>query len=120
MSRNIDFKLVGIRIKEMRIRKGMNQADLADEINKTVPFISYIENDNRSVSLETLIAIANALHTTADVLLLGNQRYDLAAYIEEFEQLLSDCDSYERLVIYDTALALKNSLKQNRWHKLRH
>ena len=115
----IDFRLIGKRIKEVRAQRGMSQADLAEEVNLSVPYISFIETDNKQASLTALVSIADALCVSVDVLLFGNQKYDLAAYSFDLAQLISDCDSYERQVIYDTVLALKNTMKANRWHKLK-
>jgi len=104
----IDFRLIGKRIKEVRAQRGMSQADLAEAADVTFQYISYIETDNRQASLTVLVGIANALRVSLNALLFGNQTYDMAAFNYDLAQLLSDCDSYERQVIYDTVLALKN------------
>lgn len=40
---SLNFKLIGRRIKEIRNLKRMSQAELAERVNKSVPYISHIE-----------------------------------------------------------------------------
>ena len=58
----LDRCLVGKRIKKYRKRQGLSQEALAEKMDCSPTHISYIENGNRSLSLESFIAIANIKH----------------------------------------------------------
>jgi transcriptional regulator with XRE-family HTH domain len=93
----------------------MTQAKLAEEIGKSVPYISHIETATKQASLSTLVSIANALGVTVDTFLLGNQSNDLAEYRSELICLVDDCNSDERCFIYEMASAAKSSLRKKGW-----
>jgi transcriptional regulator with XRE-family HTH domain len=52
---------VGKRIKELRMRTGMNQKELADKVGLTPSFISQLENNQIAPSLSSFIQICDAL-----------------------------------------------------------
>ena len=67
----MDYHQIGGRVREIRIKNGMTQEQLAEAANLSVPYISHIERGFKRPSLETLVRVAGALHVTADVLLLS-------------------------------------------------
>ena len=58
---SINYKVLGKRIREVRKRNGLSQATLAERVDKTPSYISYIESGIKSMSLDTIFLIANAL-----------------------------------------------------------
>lgn len=62
-------KLVGNRIREQRQKHGWTQAELAQRVDMSLKHIGAIECGMRMPSLDTLIALANALETDANSLL---------------------------------------------------
>lgn len=54
-------RLVGCNIRRLRLERGLSQAELADaaEINRA--YLSTVENGKRNISIDNIIAIANAL-----------------------------------------------------------
>jgi transcriptional regulator with XRE-family HTH domain len=52
---------IGSRMKELRVKLGMSQKDLADKIGLTTSFVSQVENNQVSPSLNSFLQIANAL-----------------------------------------------------------
>lgn len=107
--------MVGKRIKEARMKKDFSQAELAELIDVSVVYISYVENAKRQVRLEMLDRIANALEVTAVELLTGNQAYDHAQYKTDIDKLLSDCTNHEKCIIFETIRSLKNTLRENNY-----
>ena len=71
----LDYKAIGKRIKIQRIQREMTQEKLAELTGLSNPHISNVETGSTQVSLKSLIAIANALEITPDVLLCDNIRY---------------------------------------------
>ncbi len=65
----IDYKKLGMRIKEIRTQRNLTQEGLAQMVDCNVSHISNVENAHTKVSLIALLAIANALGTTIDYLL---------------------------------------------------
>jgi transcriptional regulator with XRE-family HTH domain len=110
---SLNFKLIGRRVKESRIRRHISQAELAERIELSVSYISYIENAKKQASLNVLVRISNELGITVDELLCGNQIYDSSEYHTDMELLMSDCSSYEKRVIFELAHAIKAVLRGN-------
>ncbi len=78
---------IGQRIKACRKKiKGMTQEVLAKEIGRTRHFISMVEVDRASCSKETLIKIAEVLHTSVGYLIGGEPEPE---YIESFKKLMT-------------------------------
>ncbi len=73
---------VGTKIKDVRIKMGMSQKDLADKIGLTSSFISQLENNQISPSLNSFLQIAGALDINPTVLLQKEKKS------EEVEWLL--------------------------------
>lgn len=65
----MDKKLFGKRIQKYRERAGYSQEKLAEKIECSTIFISYIERGEKLPGLDNLINLANALDTSVDVLL---------------------------------------------------
>ena len=71
----INYALIGKRIRETRKQRGLSAEELAEIADLSTVYISYIENAKRKPSLESLIKISNALEITIDELLYGNLLY---------------------------------------------
>ena len=110
----LNFKRIGIHIKDMRDIKGISQERLAEKTGLSAKYISHIETAAKKASLESIVKIADALDITVDRLLKGIQRNDRIEYEPELHDLVSDCNSYEKSVILSTATELKRSLRNNR------
>ncbi|WP_018664686.1 helix-turn-helix domain-containing protein [Heyndrickxia acidiproducens] len=83
--------MIGNRIKELRLKKGLSINQLAERAGVSKSYISYIEREIRfNPSLEFLTKIAKPLDTTVeyllqDVLTPRNNLFD-----EEWESLLEE------------------------------
>lgn len=111
---NIDSKLIGKRIKEARIARGISQMFLAELCDISDPYVSYIECGKKIPSLEVIIKIAKALDTSVDTLLEGNQTSCSGIYEKEIADVMNDCTPYERRIMYEMLYSLKGSIRQNR------
>lgn len=61
--------MIGKRVKELRIEKGLSQQELGSAIGVTKVSIWGYENGTRLPNLEKLVKLADALETTTDFLL---------------------------------------------------
>ena len=73
---DIQYDVIGNRIRLRRKELGLKQCQLAEQLNISNNHVSSIENGREKPSLETLLGICNILHVTPDYLLLGNMHTD--------------------------------------------
>ena len=64
----------GERIREIREKRGLRQDQLASQAQISKSFLSEIENNNRNVSSQALLRIANVLGASVDYLLTGESK----------------------------------------------
>ncbi|HIE5765068.1 TPA: helix-turn-helix domain-containing protein [Clostridioides difficile] len=108
---DLDFKFIGQRIKIARIKKKLTQEVLSEKINVSPQHVSNIETGNSSVSLPTLVAIANTLGVSVDELLCDTILSSKAVFENELEEVLRDCNEYEIRFITDIVKASKKSIR---------
>ena len=92
MQQEINYQKLGLKIKEIRLTKGLTQDTLAEMVSCNTSHISNIENNHTKVSLNVLLAIANALYTSIDYLLSNQYENTSFALDNEIMRVLSDCD----------------------------
>ena len=112
---DINFKLIGKRIKEVRKQRSLTQADLAELTGMSNSYISYIETAKKQACLESLVQISNALGVTVDELLCGNQLYSPTDYQTDIDLLMDDCSLLERRFIYELISVAKYIIRNNGW-----
>lgn len=110
----LNFVQIGKRIGMIRKRRGYTQQKLAEMVNKSSTYISYIENGLKCMSLDTFVSIANALQVSADELMMDSLENTIKVSNHEFAALLSDCSEYERRVLLQVATAAKAALRESR------
>lgn len=64
----LDYQEIGRNVRNYRMKKGLNQRELAELVNVSDQHISHIENAHTKLGLPTLVAIANALETDCNSL----------------------------------------------------
>lgn len=106
----IDYKLIGKRIREERISQNLSQQTLAEIANLSPTNISHIERGATKLSLPSLISIANALAVSTDFLLCDSLIDADSVYINEITDLLVDCDSRDLRLVSDIIKTVKESL----------
>ena len=112
---NVNFKLIGKRIQEVRKQQAMTQAELAALTDMSDSYISCIETAKKQASLESLIRISNALGITVDELLSGNQLHNPTDYEADIDLLMEDCSLLERRFIYELISVAKYIIRNNGW-----
>jgi transcriptional regulator with XRE-family HTH domain len=65
----MDYIALGRRIRNERLRLGITQEKLAEDVNISASYIGQIERGERSLTLDTLVQVANRLSVTIDFLL---------------------------------------------------
>ena len=110
---SLDYRYIGQRIREERIRAGLSQTLLADFTDSSPQYISHIENGRKKASLEIIVRISNVLRISVDRLLLGDVSNCQSVWDEELKELLYDCSIRDRKIILDVVSRLKKSLQAN-------
>lgn len=59
-------KNIGLRIRELRLNKGMSQEKLALKIEMDRSYFASVENGNRNISIVNLYKIVNGLEVTME------------------------------------------------------
>ena len=65
----MNYLSMGSRIREERLKLNLTQEQLAENVHVSSAYIGQIERGERSVSLDVLLEIVNALGVTVDYLL---------------------------------------------------
>ena len=68
----INYILLGQRIRAFRTKKGITQMELAERIDRSAAYMSYVETAYKFCSLDTLVRVANELNVSTDDLLIDS------------------------------------------------
>lgn len=71
----MDYCAMGKKVRKLRKSKKWTQVQLAQKIDVSVSFLGHIERGSRKASIETLVALANALGVGTDQLLVDSLTY---------------------------------------------
>ena len=96
MVRELDYLKLGAKVKEIRLSKGLTQEKLAELVGCNTSHISNTENCHTKVSLNVLLAIANALDTSVDYLLSNQYENSSLALDNEILRALQNCDNQKK------------------------
>ena len=93
----------GARIKELRIKMKLTQADVAKALNVTPGYISNVENNRTAMSLRILIYFARLMNISLDALVGQLEpEYRAAALDNEFLNIVNDLDPEEKQKLIST------------------
>jgi len=111
----LNYKKLGKRIKEQRLKMHFTQEKLGEIVDVNTSNISHIERATTQVSLSSLVRIANALDTTLDQLVCDSLHTVAHIYVEQdMANLLDGCSLAEKQIIKDVMIATKKSLLEHR------
>lgn len=107
---NVDYELIGKRIKEARKKRAMTQERLAEELGVSIGYVSQLERGITKISLNTLAAISGILNCDMGELVTGSsvRRNDYLG--DELSERIELLDNRERKLLLD----LINSILRNR------
>ena len=101
----MDYVDMGKRVRKQRQLIGRTQQELAERIGVSTSFVGHVERGTRKASLETLVALSNALGVGVDYLLAGS----LQSSPDE-ENPSGAMDPNRRLVIREILTTLQEHL----------
>ena len=107
----LNYKLVGVRIKNARLTKNLTQEKLAELVGISPQHVSHIENGATKLSLPCLVAICSALNITADKLLMDSLPQSEIHLLYEVSKTFDGCTSDEIFYMLTIAESLKKALR---------
>ena len=75
MMYDIDYKAIGERIRAERKRQKLTQGCLSEMVEISESFMGHIERGTRTLSIETLVKLANALNLGIEYIICGEYNY---------------------------------------------
>lgn len=84
----MDYKKLGKRIREERLKLKLTQAQLAEAIDISDTYMGAIERGERSLTLDTLVRLVNRLGVTVDYMLSDSISDNDSNIIEQFKQVI--------------------------------
>jgi len=96
----MDYKMLGKRIREERLKLNLTQSQLAESIDISDTYIGQIERGERSLTLDTLVRLVNRLGVTIDYLLMDSVAVTDENIINQFRVIIdSRSDKNKRMAI---------------------
>jgi transcriptional regulator with XRE-family HTH domain len=83
----MDYKRLGLRIREERTRLGLTQAALAETIDISDTYMGAIERGERSLTLDTLVRLVGRLGVTIDYMLADSVSDSDPNILAQFRQI---------------------------------
>lgn len=112
MKTELNYKLVGRRIRTIRKKRGMTQERLAELAEISPQHCSGIETGAAKVSLPALVKIANALNATMDELLLDSiSAVEKPSLMKEVETVFGDATPDETYLMLAQAKSIKEAVR---------
>ena len=95
---NIDYKELGQRIRTERRKQDLTQERLAEMAEISESFLGHIERGGRTLSIETLARLANALNLSIEYIMCGAFNYLPNTLPNEIIEALSRMSESQRKV----------------------
>lgn len=92
----VDYKLIGMRIKEQRKKKAYTQEKLAEALDVSVGYISQVERGITRISLDLLAAVSTVLECDMALLVAGAAVNAEAYMQDEIGELYSRLNHREK------------------------
>lgn len=109
---SINYVAIGERIRKIRCGRGLTQADLAELSGIEPSNISHIERAATKLSLQTFVAIANALGATLDEIGYGNVKNDVDISSKAVNEVIEDCTPEEIRALVKILAASKMAMRE--------
>ena len=65
----MDYKKLGMRVRQQRVLCQLTQEQLARQVGISTSFVGHIERGEKKASIETVVALCNAMDISPSVLL---------------------------------------------------
>ena len=115
--REDDMVLLGKRIRDLRTKYNLTQAELASQVGVSKATITAYEGDMRLPSYDVLIKLANVFRVSIDSLILNRSEYVLDVSDLNLEQI-NRVKDYIRYIKEDELLDILRSSEKINWEEI--
>lgn len=105
----IDYKVIGERIKEARIKCKYTQEILSEKLDLSIAYLSRIEKGRAEVNLKRLTQICDILNVSIGELLTGTSVESDRYLDRELYETLVTCTPEKQRLIYEIAKLVSQS-----------
>lgn len=84
----MDYRRLGERIREERLRLNLTQAQLAEDVDISDTYMGAIERGERSLTLGTLVRLVNRLGVSVDYMLADSVSDSDSNILNQFRQII--------------------------------
>lgn len=95
----INYKAIGARLRAARLKKDINQEEVANLLDSTQSLVSNIETGYKKPSLSIFIKLCQIYEVSFDSILLDNLPHLIQSLNPDFDEILSDCNEKERVFL---------------------
>ena len=111
----MDYVKLGERIRQERLKLGITQSKLAEDVDISDAYMGHIERGERSLTLGTLIRLVNRFHVSVDYLLQDYIEETDENIVNQFKQIIdnqSTADKHMAIDILKTMFSHINNKSQ--------
>ena len=106
---NVDYKLIGSRIKEARKSRGMTQEVMAEQLDVTIGYVSQVERGITKISLDLLGKVSAILDVDIAYFVADSCVHRDTYMIDEIMSDLQKLDERDRRVILSLIKIMLNN-----------
>ncbi|WP_049945238.1 helix-turn-helix domain-containing protein [Butyrivibrio sp. AC2005] len=107
----INYKVVGKRIKTLRISRNITQEQIAYQINSSPSYISNIERGIKKPSLEKLVEIAEVLGVTVNDFIYNASEPYVIYESHELSDIISECTPDSQRMLLGSLTSIIKAVK---------
>lgn len=116
MGIDLNYHLIGMRLRAVRKKRGLTQERLAELAGISPQHCSGIETGAAKVSLAALVQLCNVLDVTPNEILMDSVKQSTPIYLKDMADTFADCTPDELFLMLSQAENLKNSLRLKDLH----
>ena len=106
----MDYLRLGQRIREERLKLGLTQAKMAEDVDISEAYMGQIERGERNLALDTLIRLANRIGASVDYLLKDSIDDSNDNIINQFRQLTENRSMEHKQLVIDVVKTILSHL----------
>ena len=111
MENELNYTLIGVRLRAIRLKKGYTQEYIAECAGISAQHCSGIECGKAKVSLPALIRLCNALEVTPDAVLMDSIDKNAPQLSKEIAAVFADCSNDEIFLMLSMVDSFKKSMR---------
>ena len=100
---DIDYGIIGERLKEARLARRMTQSELSEMLDISIAYLSRVERGSANINLKRLFQMCNILNVNIGRILTGVDMKSRQYLDEELYEVLIECSPEKQKVIYNIA-----------------